>query len=159
MITKHSLPLICFAFSLFLSGCTIAQSVRPAPVGTQISKIYVQDNPKLLMDGLVPEVVTQIKALGFDAAVYTGEPPKEAKHTLSLTANWRWDMAMYLFYFQATLFEEGRVLGTAEYDARMGGANMGKFGKTAEKIRPLLQQLLSPANKQPSSVAASIGPK
>lgn len=39
--------------------------------------------------------------------------------------------------------ENGKVLGRAEYDSRRGGANMGKFGKTAEKIRPLLMDLLS----------------
>ena len=51
-------------------------------------------------------------------------------------------MAMYLTYFRATLYENGRVLGEVEYDAKMGGGNMKKFGKTAEKIRPLLTELL-----------------
>lgn len=39
--------------------------------------------------------------------------------------------------------ENGKVLGRAEYDSRRGGSNVGKFGKTAEKIRPLLMDILS----------------
>jgi hypothetical protein len=56
-------------------------------------------------------------------------------------------MAMYLTYFHAKLYEDGRILGEVEYDAKMGGANMGKFGKTAEKIRPLLSELLQGVNR------------
>ena len=144
-------PLV--ALALF-SGCTIAQTTVPPPAGTQITKVYVEDNPKVLMKGFLPEVVTQVQALGFETEVYSGIPPKDAKHTLAFTANWRWDMAMYLFYFQATLMENGRILGTAEYDARMGGGNPGKFGATAEKIKPLLRQLFSPVTRGSSAPAA-----
>lgn len=63
-------------------------------------------------------------------------------------------MTMYIFYFEATLFEDFRLLGTAEYDARMGGANMGKFGSTADKIQPLLVQLLDPV---PRGTAKAMG--
>jgi hypothetical protein len=147
-------PLCAFLALSFLSGCTIAKQVRAVPPGTQITKIYVEDNPSLHMEGLVPEVVAQIKKLGIDAESYTGIKPATAKHHMTITANWRWDMAMYLFYFEATLFEDHRLLGTAEYDARMGGANMGKFGSTADKIRPLLVQLLDPV---PRPTATAMG--
>lgn len=56
-------------------------------------------------------------------------------------------MAMYLTYFQGTLMENGKVLGRVEYDSRRGGTNMGKFGKTAEKVRPLLIDLFSNVNR------------
>jgi len=109
------------------------------------------------MEGLIPEVVAQIKQLGFDAERYEGVRPADAVHRIEITANWRWDMAMYLFYFQATLMDNSAVLGTAEYDARTGGANMGKFGTTAEKIRPLISELLRNATKPGET--ASIGSK
>ncbi len=56
-------------------------------------------------------------------------------------------MAMYLTYFEATLYEDGRVLGEVSYDAKMGGANMNKFGKTADKVKPLLLELLAKVNR------------
>ena len=146
---------LCAVLTLsFLTGCTIAKQVRAVPPGTQITKIYVENNPALHMDGLVPEVVAQIKKLGIEAESYNGAKPDGAKHHMTIAANWRWDMAMYLFYFEATLFEDHRLLGTAEYDARMGGANPGKFGSTADKIRPLLMQLLDPV---PRATATAMG--
>ena len=39
--------------------------------------------------------------------------------------------------------EEGRAVGSAVYDATMGGANFGKFGPTSGKIAPLVSQLFS----------------
>jgi hypothetical protein len=147
--------LLASAFVLLLSGCTIVRQVTPVQPGTEISKIYVEQNPALLMNGFAPEVVSQLQQLGFDAELYSKPRPASAKHYMDITANWAWDMAMYLTYFKATLFEEGRVLGTAEYDARMGGANMGKFGKTAEKIRPILAELMHNVGEPRPTTAAT----
>jgi len=82
--------------------------------------------------------------------------PEGSRYWMTYTANWAWDMAMYLTYFDVRLMDEGKVLGHAEYDARRGGANMGKFGKTAEKIRPLLIDLLQNVDRG-SPTAAEVG--
>jgi len=125
-----------------LSGCTIARQVNPVPAGTAVGKIYVIENEDVQMEGLGPEIVTQLQDLGFSAELVTGSPPSGALHRLEYTANWRWDLAMYLAYFEARFIEGDVVLGTAVYDALQGGSNMGKFGNTSEKIRPLLEELL-----------------
>lgn len=151
-IPLRFVALVCILVSM--TGCTILENVTPVPTGTAIGKVYVHSDEKLHMQGLIPEVVAQLRSLGYDAESFTGELPKGAVHHLEVTANWRWDMAMYLFYFQATLYEESRVLGVAEYDARKGGGNMGKFGPTAEKIRPLLAGLLK--NSKKVAVAAPV---
>lgn len=144
-----------FIFALIalfvLSGCAISRNVVPVDSGTSIEKIYVLNNEKVHMAELVDEIVSQIASMGFESEKYSGDRPEGAKHYLTYTANWQWDMAMHLTYFRATLYEEGKVLGEVEYDAKMGGANMKKFGKTAEKIRPLLTELLGKVNKEPST--------
>lgn len=108
------------------------------------------------MEGLHPEILQQLKTLGFAVETFEVSRPKEATYWMTYTANWNWDMAMYLTYFQVTLLEEGKVLGRAEYDARKGGANMAKFGKTAEKIRPLLIDLLQQVQRS-DATATSFG--
>lgn len=133
--------LIIFSALLF-TGCTISQNVTPVETGTSIEKIYVKNNQQVHMKELVNEVVTQVKDLGFESESYDGVRPTGALHYITYTGNWQWDVAMYLTYFQAKLYEDGKVLGEVEYDARSGGGNMGKFGRTAEKIRPLLTELL-----------------
>lgn len=141
----------------FLGGCAISKNVQAVQRGVKIETIYVAHNDRVLMKDCTNEIVRQLIELGFDAKRYDGERPKDAKVYLTYTANWNWDMAMYLTYFRGTLYEEGRVLGEAEYDAKMGGANFGKFGKTAEKLRPLLTQLLQNADRAPKGAAPAMG--
>lgn len=147
--------LLSTAILLVLSGCAISKHVVPVDSGTTISKIYVLENDRVHMKELVNEIVTQIESMGFESEKYSGDRPEGAKHYLTYTANWQWDMAMYLTYFRATLYEEGRVLGEVEYDAKMGGANMNKFGKTGEKISPLLLELLAKVDR--GSTVSSTG--
>lgn len=137
--------------ALLATGCSISKNVMPADSGTTISKVHVLENENVHMDELVNELVSQIEQLGFESESYLGDRPDGARHYLTYTANWSWDMAMYLTYFNATLYDDGRVLGEVEYDARSGGANMGKFGSTANKIRPLLEELFAKVERAPSS--------
>lgn len=137
-----------------LSGCgSIKHRVVAVPVGTTIETVYIESNSAVLMDEMVTEIQRQIKAMGYDVKIYAGERPKDAVHCLKFTANWRWDMAMYLTYFHATLLEEERVLGTAEYDARSAGLNGEKFGHTADFIRPIIRELLK--NAHPAKATAT----
>lgn len=140
----------------FTSGCTITQKVTPVETSPAISTIYLQKNPNVHMEGLHPEITQQLTTLGFKVASFDTTRPADARYWMTYTANWQWDMAMYLTYFQITLMDDGKVLGRAEYDARKGGANMGKFGKTAEKIRPLLIDLLQNV-KRGSATATPMG--
>lgn len=153
---KH-LPLTLLAGFLiaFTSGCTITQNVRPVETSPTISTIYLQKNANVHMEGLHPEITQQLTTLGFQVVTFDTVRPPEAKYWMNYTANWQWDMAMYLTYFQVTLMDDGQVLGRAEYDARRGGANMGKFGKTAEKIRPLLIDLLQNVKRAPAAGTAA----
>jgi hypothetical protein len=127
-----------------LAGCSISRQVTAAPAGTKIGKIYVERNKYVLMGGLNAEIVSQLQGLGFDVGTYDeGAPrPADGEYWIVYTANWRWDMAMYLTYFQATLLDNGRVLGRVSYDATWGGGRPDKFGRTGEKIRPLLIDLM-----------------
>ncbi len=151
-MNKQIISVILISVFLF-AGCTISQNVSSVKTGTSIDKVYVLDNEKVQMDEMVVEIVKEIRELGFDSASYQGETPEQAKHYIHYTANWNWDMAMYLTYFKATLYENGEVLGEVEYDARKGGSNMGKFGKTREKIKPLLEELFSNVER-PSTISA-----
>ena len=57
------------------------------------------------------------------------------------TANWRWDLALYMAYAELTVFRDGNEIGKATYDALMGGGRMDKFIKADEKVRELVSQL------------------
>jgi hypothetical protein len=143
---------------LAFAGCSIVRDSTPVPQGASIRKIYVQDNPEVAMRAFAPEVATQLRELGFESEVYTGERPKQAECYMELDANWSWDVALYLSYFHATLYRDGRVLGAAEYDSRMGGFRVfSKFGHAATKIRPLLAQMLQNVSRPGRGTAPALG--
>lgn len=155
----HKLPALFISLLAigFASGCSIVKSVSPAPASSQISTVYVKKNERVLMEGLHPEIVSQIQAHGFAVETFEGAQPLAATHVLTYTANWRWDLAMYLVYFEATLHENSQVIGRAKYDALRGGSRFDKFGPTADKIRPLLTDLFQavPRSQPAAPVAAT----
>lgn len=138
---------IIIAISL-MAGCAISKNVVPIDSDHEIDKIYVRYSDDVHMEGINDEFVSQFQSLGFDAELYKGDTPDEARHTFIFTANWAWDLAMYLTYFHGTLYEEGRMLGEAEYDARSGGSNFSKFGPTASKLKPLLTEMMHKVQRQ-----------
>jgi hypothetical protein len=144
----HVLPLSVLV--LALSGCSITQSIEP--IKAPISQVCVLDNPKVLMDGFQPELQKQIEQKGYPTKVYTGARPGDCSHHLEYTANWQWDMAMYLTYTEMRVYDHLGLAGQAVYDARRGGGRLDKFGRTAEKIKPLVDELFGSASAAPIAV-------
>lgn len=136
-----------------LSGCSITQVVEPVKA-THLSALCILDNKDILMDEFQPEMQRQIAAKGIPTRVYLGTRPAQCSHYLEYTANWKWDMAMYLVYADLRVYDHSGIVGTANYNARNGGGRMDKFGRTAEKLRPLVDQLFG--SVQASSTAAPV---
>jgi len=83
--------------------------------------------------------VKQVQSLGIITELVDA-PPSDNRYYMTYTANWSWDMAMYLRYFQASLHQGPIVTNSIEY--KTSGADINKFGHTDNKIRPLLRQLI-----------------
>ena len=124
---------------LLVMGCTISQSVDP--VATRPAQVCIARNDAVHMAGFHDELVRQIESRGVAVRSLDGAVPEDCRYRVSYTANWKWDLAMYLSYAEINVFDGTQQVGSATYDARQGGANMGKFGPTAEKIEPLVAQL------------------
>jgi hypothetical protein len=144
---------VFLALVLFLYGCSTSQKVVRVDSTKDISKIYVQKNDKVSREEFLPELLNQLNELGFAAESYSGEAPELATYYLTYNANWMFDMD--LNYFKASLYEQGsqlgfsKLIGEVEYDAKMGDSNLNKFGHTADKIRPLLQELFVKVKRSP----------
>lgn len=123
---------------LLLCQCNSTTFTGSAP-NPPLTKLAIVKNDKLHMSGMQPEVVKQVQQMGI-AATLVDTPPTTNEPYLTFTANWAWDLAMYLRYFKAELHQNGQVISGVEY--KTSGSDMSKFGHTDEKIRPLLRQLL-----------------
>jgi hypothetical protein len=130
------------AAASLLAGCAITQTVKPVSV-TGITEVCVKNNPQVMMSDYLKELRSQVEAKGIKTSVFDGERPGRCKHHLEYTANWRWDLAMYLVFADLRVYEEGLLIGQATYDAHGGGASFNKFGKTAEKLKPLVDELFA----------------
>lgn len=131
---------VAIAAAAALAGCAINQTVKPV-AASGITNLCVKNNPQVMMSDFVKELRSQVEAKGIRTSLYDGERPAGCKHHMEYTANWRWDMAMYLVFADLRVHEDGLLVGQATYDALGGGLNFSKFGPTADKVRPLVNQL------------------
>lgn len=118
-----------------LSGCSITTNVRP--VTTKISDICIKKNPAVFMDGFLPELQSQIESRGIKTRVFDNPAlNKDCPYQLEYTANWGWDVFVYLADSELNVYTENRnLIGEAAYHA--GSWRLDKFGHTAEKLKTL----------------------
>jgi hypothetical protein len=138
---KTTNGLIAIAGAALLCGCAINETVSPVAV-PNITSLCIHRNVQVFMPDFVGELKSQLEGKGMKARIYDGDMPTDCRYRIEYTANWQWDLAMYLSYANLRVFDnENRLLGEASYDARFGGGRLDKFGHTAEKLRPLLDRL------------------
>ena len=133
--------------SLLLGGCAITTTVKPL-ANTKVSQLCIKKNPRVLMDGFLPELESQISNYGITTRTFVESLPIECVHNLEYTANWRWDMAMYLSYAELKVYEKETLVGEAVYDARSGSGRLDKFGPTAEKLKTLTEPLFGHQSRE-----------
>lgn len=128
--------MILLAIPLTLNGCSISTNVKPVPI--KISDICIENNPAVFMDGFLPELRSQIESHDIKTRVFDDVMTKDCLYQLEYTANWSWDIVMWLTYAELKVYEnESRqTIGEAIYDARIGGGRPDKFGPTANKLKP-----------------------
>ncbi len=123
-----------------LSGCAIHQNVRPVD-RFDAREVCVIDNPAVKFDFL-PAYRRALEARGYAVKMLPASAGvRDCPITTTYTANWRWDLAMYMAYAEIKVYNNGKAAGEAVYDALKGGGNMSKFIKGEEKIKELVTQL------------------
>lgn len=123
-----------------LVGCAIHQNVKPVDrfEGKQVCVIEnaaVKFNFLATFKNALERRGFVVKMLPTTAAL------RECPITVTYTANWRWDLAMYMAYAEIKVFNNGLPAGEAIYDSLKGGANMSKFINGENKIVELVNQL------------------
>jgi hypothetical protein len=147
MIKNKSAILGSVVLSLMLGGCAITTTVKPL-ANAKVSPLCIKKNPKVLMDGFLPELESQISSYGITTRSFVETLPIECVRSLEYTANWRWDMAMYLSYAELKIYENTTLIGEAVYDARSGSGRLDKFGTTAEKLKTLTEPLFNQQSRE-----------
>lgn len=125
-----------------LSACAITKNVRPV-AASNITEVCIKTNPQVMMGDFLKELRSQVEQKGIKTSIYDGERPASCRHHLDYTANWRWDLAMYMVFAEINVYENGAPIGQATYDAHGGGLNLEKFGRTADKLKVMVDELFA----------------
>lgn len=135
----NRVTLVMLAAAL-LAGCSIVQEVRP--VTTAGKEICVIANPKVLQAEFVEVYRRELAAKGFEVKLLSADSPLTAcALTSTYTANWQWDLALYMAYAELKVYGDGKLVGEAIYDSRRGGASLSKFIRAEQKIKELVDLL------------------
>ena len=134
--------------TLLLAGCIpaglIDQIVRPVPAAApERREICVIENPAVATkDNFLAAYERALTERGFTVRKLTsGSPVSACPLTSSYTANFRWDMALYMAYANLKIFRNGQLVGEAMYDAMLAGLTSKKWISAEEKVRELTKEL------------------
>jgi hypothetical protein len=126
--------------ALTLTGCAIQQTVKPVAMA-QNKQVCIVENPAV-KEGFLESYTRALGNKGYTVRqLASGASLVECPVTSTYTANWRWDLAMYMTYADITVYDKGAPAGKAVYDATRAGLNTNKFINADKKITELVDQL------------------
>jgi hypothetical protein len=127
---------------LLISGCSIKQTVTPAALSIEQPQEICLIPAEGLRAGFNATYTTELKNKGFHTReLPAGSPPSVCALSTTYIGEWSWDLALYMTYANIQVFENGRRVGQAEYDANWGGGRPDKFINAQNKIIEMTQQL------------------
>lgn len=141
-----------------LLGCSIKQQVAPFALPqietTQICMIPAKGLRESFSEAYRSALETRglvTRQLPSDAAV------DSCAFSTRYIGRWSWDLATYMSYADLQVFENGRLVGRATYDARNPWTGFNKFIVAEEKIIELTEALFPTGGLPPRVSGASAG--
>lgn len=135
--------LVLLLLVLAVAACSIKQEIKPLKLADLSAKeICIRDNPEV-RPGFIEAYRSRLEAKGFKVTILGREAPvSSCPLTSTYTANWRWDLLLYLAYAEILVYRDGQVVGRALYDSLGGGGRIiDKFVNATTKINELVDQL------------------
>jgi hypothetical protein len=133
--------LLAALISVALVGCAIKQNVRPVE-RFEGKEVCIVENKAVKQEGFLATYQRALAEKGYTVRVLPpGSSTSTCPVTSTYTANWRWDLALYLAYADIIVYKNGTQSGEAIYDSLRGGANLGKFIRGETKIMELVNEL------------------
>jgi len=134
-------PLLLLAM-LSVTGCSIKQNIKPVSLSAELAPEICAIPATGLRAGFNTTYQQLLRDKGFNVRqLAAGSSPNRCSLSTTYTGIWRWDLLLYMSYADIRVYEHGRQVGHAEYDARWGGGRPDKFISAENKIAELTHQL------------------
>lgn len=133
---------ILIMFSVFLvTGCSITQTVKPVEDIQSGTELCVIEDPDV-REGFLATYSAALQDKGLKVNMLSPHASTgDCEWTSTYTANWSWDLALYMRYAKISIFRDDWLYGEALYDSTTGSGNFGKFIDAEPKIREMVDQL------------------
>ncbi len=126
---------------LILTACAIRQDISPVTLDGDLT-VHIIENPRV-REAVLSALKSEIEKHNYNVAVVDASSTvTDYPIAVTYTANWNWDLAMYMSYAEIKVYLNGSSIGEAVYNSRRGGARMDKFISADKKIRELVNELL-----------------
>ncbi|WP_312713452.1 Sbal_3080 family lipoprotein [Stutzerimonas nitrititolerans] len=128
--------------AIAISGCSIKQTVTPATLSAELAPEICMIPALNLRAGFTSAYQASLVEKGFRTRLMaSGSSPDRCALATTYIGRWGWDLALYMKHADIRVYEQGRQVGQAEYDARWGGGRLDKFISAEDKIAELTHQL------------------
>ncbi len=125
-----------------LAGCSIKQEVKPADMSPTLAPEICIIPAKGVREGFTSAYSSALQEKGFTVRQLPWNSfPDRCPLSTTYTGSWRWDVALYMRYAEIRVYQSGREVGKAIYDARGGGGRPDKWIDAEKKIRELAAEL------------------
>ncbi|VXC34501.1 conserved exported hypothetical protein [Pseudomonas sp. 8AS] len=125
-----------------LTGCSIKQTVTPASIAPPPSNEICMIPAEGLRDGFHTTYSKLLVDKGFSVRkLSSSASPSSCSLATTYVGNWAWDLALYMVYADIKVYQDGRQVGHANYDAKWGGGRPDKFIDAENKITELVEKL------------------
>lgn len=127
---------------MVLTGCSIKQVVDPAKLSPSLAPEICMISSPGVRQGFTEAYSRSLQRKGFTIRVLpAGSSPSICPLSTSYIGTWKWDLALYMRNADIEVFENGRRVGRATYDASNGSGRLDKFIDAESKINELTDQL------------------
>lgn len=131
---------------LFLPACTITKEVHAVNadvVSTCANKITLIRNDTVRFASFNNAVAQSLERCGFRVETLPqGSSFDSLPLAMTYTANWSWDLDLYMSYVRLEVFHLGKKIGDAVYDATHGGGHVfSKFIQADKKVDELVYEM------------------
>lgn len=128
--------------AIAISGCSIKQTATPATLSAELAPEICMIPALNLRAGFTSAYQASLVEKGFRTRLMApGSSPDRCALATTYIGRWGWDLALYMKHADIRVYEQGRQVGQAEYDARWGGGRLDKFISAEDKIAELTHQL------------------
>ncbi|KXU36297.1 hypothetical protein AXE65_05265 [Ventosimonas gracilis] len=124
-----------------LSGC-VSQTIDPVKINpTSPPEICMIENAtKKVRQGFTDTYRAALQEKGFTVKqLPPASNPSDCHLSTQYIAQWKWNLTIYMSYVEIKVYEDGRMIGKALYDARIAG--LDKYINAEDKIREMVNEL------------------